>query len=247
MGSFILLFSIIFLFSVAISWGLLLIRWRFGQKVKERQHIHSSVFGFFTTLYAFFIGFAIVTLWSAFLTAKANVSREAESLLIAYYSSYGLPQTEDFRLSLKSYVNAVLEEEWATMQQDTMSPDAARRFDDILTKFFQLKGDSDKIAAIYASLTEAGRQRWYRANTLHGNIYPPVWVILSFGFGSVVFGLFLLDQQQTWVSGFFEFMLIYMVLACLYFIYDLNTPFSGFINVPSEAFRLVAHKMASLP
>jgi hypothetical protein len=62
-----------------------------------------------------------------------------------------------------------------------------------------------------------------------------------------VFGLFLLDQQQTWVSGFFEFMLIYMVLACLYFIYDLNTPFSGFINVPSEAFRLVAHKMASLP
>jgi hypothetical protein len=42
-------------------------------------------------------------------------------------------------------------------------------------------------------------------------------------------------------------MVIFMVLACIYFIYDLDTPFSGLITVKPDAFRTVYLKMLSLP
>ncbi len=68
---------------------------------------------FFTTLYAFVIGFAIVTLWSAFLTAKTNVTREAESMMIVYRTAKHLPGSEPFRQAVASYVKTVIDVEWA--------------------------------------------------------------------------------------------------------------------------------------
>lgn len=245
MKTIILLCFLIFFISALVSGGLFLIRRWFGQYL-QKDHLHTSIFSFFTTLYAFFIGFAIVTLWSTFLTTQANVNREADGLMVAYYASRSLPHSETFRQSLQSYVKTVLEDEWPQMEQDSMSPAASQRFDEVLEKYFALSGDSDKIRAIFNSLAEAGRQRLLRATTVKGNLYPTVWIILFFGFGSVVFGLFLLNRQPTAVSLIFEFMVIFMVLTCLLFIYDINTPFSGFIAVPPDAFQVIYQKMLKL-
>lgn len=247
MKTILLLFFLIFLISALVSGSLLLVRRRLGHRLKDQENLHSSIFSFFTTLYAFFIGFAIVTLWSTFLTAKTNVNREGDAIMNAYYISQSLPNSEAFRQALKNYVKTVLEEEWPQMEKDSMSKEAGRRFDDILTKFNELSGDSDKLGAIYNSLTEASRERLSRAITVKGNLYPTVWIILVFGFGSVVFGLFLLNRQQTPVSLIFEFMVLFMVLSCLFFIYDIDTPFSGFINVNPDAFQVVYDKMLGLP
>ena len=92
MNPFLILFSVITVISVLISGALLLLRRKGGGRWRRQEHIHSSVFEFFTTLYAFVIGFAIVTLWSAFLTAKTNVTREAESIMIVYRTAKHLPR-----------------------------------------------------------------------------------------------------------------------------------------------------------
>jgi len=241
-----LLLCLIFFISVLVSGGLLLIRRWFGQHL-QKDPLHTSIFSFFTTLYAFFIGFSIVTLWSTFLTTQVNVNREADGLMVAHYAARSLPQSEAFRQSLQSYVKTVLENEWPQMEKDSMSQAASQRFDEVWEKYFALSGDSDKLRAIFNSLAEAGRQRLSRATTVKGNLYPTVWIILFFGFGSVVFGLFLLNRQPTAVSLIFEFMVIFMVLTCLFFIYDINTPFSGFITVRPDAFQVIYHKMLSLP
>ena len=99
--------------SVMISGILLLIRRKSEGSWRHQEHIHSSVFDFFTTLYAFFIGFAIVTLWSAFLTAKTNVAREAESMMIVYRTAKPLPGSEAFRQAVVNYVKTVIDVEWA--------------------------------------------------------------------------------------------------------------------------------------
>ena len=92
----------------------------------------------------------------------------------------------------------------------------------------------------------ASRQRTSRGAMLQGNLYPPVWVILIFGFLSVVYGLYFINREPTVVSLLYEFMVIFLVLACVYFIYDLDTPFSGLITLKPEAFRTVYLKMLSL-
>ena len=244
---FLVIFSLIFVISALVSGGVMLIRRRVGHRLKDQEYLHTAIFGFFTTLYAFFIGFAIVTLWSTFLTAKSNVNQEADSIITAYYTSRNMTNSEPFRQALKDYVKTVLEDEWPQMMQDSMSKEAGRRFYDILAKFSELSGNSDKIGGIYTNLTEAGRQRLSRAMTVKGNLYPTVWIILIFGFGSVVFGLILLNRQPTAVSMIFEFMVIFMVLSCLLFIFDIDTPFSGFIIVKPDAFNAIYEKMLSLP
>ena len=140
MNPFLILFSLITLISVGISGALLLVRRKGDGRWRGQEHIQSSVFNFFTTLYAFFIGFAMVTLWSAFLTAKTNVTREAESLMVVNRTAKHLPGSEVFRQAVVNYVKTVIDVEWAEMEKDIMSPEASRRFDDIWTRFYELKG-----------------------------------------------------------------------------------------------------------
>jgi len=244
---FLILFSLITVISAVISGALLLMRRKGGGRWRRQEHIQPSIFSFFTTLYAFFIGFAIVTLWSAFLTAKTNVTREAESLMIVYRSAKTLPDSRAFRQALTSYVKTVIEVEWAEMEKDAMSPEASQRFDDIWARFYELKDDPNKTGELYTNLTEASRQRSSRGTMLQGNLYPPVWVILIVGFLSVIYSLYFINREPTLVSLIYEFMVIFLVLACVYFIYDIDTPFSGLITLKPDAFQTVYLKMLSLP
>jgi hypothetical protein len=243
---FVFLFSVITLASVLISGVLLLIRREGGGRWRRQDHIQSPVFGFFTTLYAFVIGFAIVTLWSAFLTAKTNVTREADSIVIVYRTAKHLPGSETFRQAVISYVKTVIEIEWPEMEKGAMSPEAGRRFEDMWARYYELGGDPNQLNELYTNLTEAGRQRSSRAAILQGNLYPPVWVILIFGFISMVYGLYFINREPTLVSIIYEFMVLFLVLSCIYFIYDLDTPFSGLIILKPDAFHTIHMRMLGL-
>jgi len=102
-NDFVILFSVIILVSVGSSGALLLIRRKGGGRWRRQEHIHAPGFRFFTTLYAFVIGFAIVTLWSAFLTPKTNVNREAESVIIVLRSAKHLPNSGPFCQAVTRY------------------------------------------------------------------------------------------------------------------------------------------------
>jgi hypothetical protein len=243
---FVILFSLITLVSVGISGALLLLRRKGGGRWRDQEHIQSPVFNFFTTLYAFVIGFAIVTLWSAFLTAKTNVTREAESMIIVYRTAKHLPGSESFRQAVARYVKTVIEVEWEEMKKGAMSREADQRFEDVWSRYYELAGDSNKLGNLYSNLTEAARERSSRGAILQGNLYPPVWVILLFGFISVVYGLYFINREPTVVSLIYEFMVLFLVLSCIYFIYELDTPFSGLIILTPDALQIIHLKMMGL-
>lgn len=250
MKMFFFAFSIILSLSVLIAGSLFFLRQRFAPAEKISEHIHPSIFSFFTTVYAFFLGFAIVTLWSAFLTAEANVTREADSLMTAYRLSRDLPNSQGFRQALADYVKSVVEDEWPQMQGDSMSGETQRRFERVWEEFHLLKpgirGDNDLYLNLIPPLSEAGKNRLSRGLLIKGNLYPPIWVIIVFGFLTVIFGLYFIHMQQTPVRVVFDFMVIFLVLSCIYFVYDINTPFSGYIVVKPEIFQNVHAKMVAL-
>jgi hypothetical protein len=215
------------------------------------EHLHPSVFSFFTTIYAFFLGFAIVTLWSAFLNAQANVTREADALVIAFRLSKTLPNSEPFRRALLNYVKSVVEDEWPSMADESaMSDKTQEALDKVWESFLPLKprdkGDNDLFVEVGSRLGEANQQRLSRSLLTRGNLYPPIWVIIIFGFLIVLFGLYFNHLQQNRVRLTFDLMVIFLVLCCIYFIFDIDTPYSGYVVVKPDVFKIMYTKMLSL-
>ena len=93
------------------------------------------------------------------------------------------------------------------------------------------KNDNDLYIEIGSRLSEASQQRLSRALLTRGNLYPPIWVIIIFGFLTVLYGLYFNHMQQNAVRLGFDFMVIFVVLCCIYFIFDIDTPFSGYVVV----------------
>jgi hypothetical protein len=251
MRIFLIVFAIILLISLGTTGVLYLARKYFAKAGKTAiDQIHPSVFSFFTSLYAFFLGFAIVTLWSAYLNVQSNVAREADSLLIAHHLSRDLPNSERFRQALADYVKCVVDTEWGRMERDSMSDKAGQLLSKLWDEFHLLRQGHNSNDNIYtdisAHLSEASRQRSARALSLAGNLYPPVWVIIIFGFVSVVYGLFFNHMPQNTAKLIFDFLVVFLVLSCIYFIYDINTPFSGYVVVKPDAFKTAySHMLAS--
>ena len=251
MTPFLLLFVHIFALTLVISTAMFLLR-KFSGLGRQplSDHICSPVFSLFTALYAFFLGFSLVTLWSAFLNAQINVSQEANALLVGYYLSRDIPDSEDLGRNLELYVQNVLEEEWTLMENGQMSEAADKHLNEAWKKLleFRKKGqvDSNLFNNLSDNLKEATKQRSLRRILVKGELYPPMWVMIVFGFMAVIFGLFFLHLEKSTVRLIFEFMVIFTLLAFIFFIVDLSTPFSGYINVAPEAWQRINEKISAL-
>ena len=251
MKMFFLIFCTILAISLLFTGLLYFLRRRFVAAGLAGEHLHPSVFSFFSTIYAFFLGFAIVTLWSAFLTAQANVSREADTLLMAYRLSKTLPKSEDFRRTLSDYVQSVVNDEWPAMAAtDAMSEQTEKFLEKLWDSFILLKpadkGNNDIYIEIANFLSQASQHRLSRALLTRGNLYPPICVIIVFGFLTLLYGLYYNHLQQNPVRLCFDFMVIFVVLCCIYFIYDIDTPFSGYVAVNADAFQFIHARMLTL-
>lgn len=251
MKMFFMIFSLLLSIGLLLTGLLYLLRRRFTKTDPDRERLHPSVFSFFTTIYAFFLGFAIVTLWSAYLSAQTNVAREANSILIAFRESKTLANSGALSQALTDYVKCVVTEEWPTMAtKSTMSEKTDRAWDKVWAAYLLLKPenkmDNDIFLEVGKQLTQASWHRLSRSQSTQSNLYPPIWVIVIFGFITVLYGLYFHHLQQSPVSLIFDFMVIFVVLCCIYFIYDIDTPFSGYVTVRPDVFHVVYAKMLAL-
>jgi hypothetical protein len=241
---------VIFTITLAISGLLILIRKWLGFSDRFRDRIQSPPFGFFATLYAFFLGFAIVTLWNNFVAVKSNVPQEAYALLSAYRLSQSLPNSVNFRKVLREYTKTVAYNEWSSMADGSMNDQANHLIDSVWQSFQELKPADKQDNTIYmsiaGSLNEAQRQRQARALALSGNLYQPIWVIIIFGLVATTYSLYFMHPEPNVIQMIFEFMVLFIVLACIYFIVDLDMPFSGLVRITPDSFQHVYQAMLAL-
>jgi hypothetical protein len=253
MNSYGMVFGVIFVASLALTFGIGLLR-RLTRKrhaAREPWTLDASVFGFFAALYAFFLGFCVVTLWNAFSQAKIVAAGEANALQAAGCQSLVLPGTDRFRLVLSEYLEAVIGGEWAAMDRNgTMSPRAREHFNRLWEAYRDMTPPAGDAACLYAgiarSLEDAARFRKERALLLSGNIYPPLWVIIFFGLAGMGLAFYCADPGLHRGQALMMFVVFFMVLSCIYFIYDISTPFSGILNVPPDFFQAVLDHLRRL-
>jgi cytochrome b561 len=216
---------------------------------RSKKLISSEIFSFFASLYAFFLGFSIVTLWGAYGMAKSTVSAEAGAVMATFRMAGTLDNSSAFRRSLVAYATSVVEDEWPVMDAaDTMSAQTAQRLSQAWDAYYAMKPAPESYnlySAVGQCLADVGRQRIVREQTLTGNLYPPVWIIIGFGLLGVFTGLLLTNPEQNRSQVAMEIIVAFLVISCIYFIADIATPFSGLINVPAAPLTDVIGKMNS--
>lgn len=251
MLQFITIFAVILLISLLLAGFIYVLDRHVSPSERTRASVNPSIFEFFTTLYAIFLGFALFTLWSAYIYTERNIAKEADALFNAYRSSMLLTESRDFRQALRDYVTLVIEDEWQQMANNRMSRDADKKFDRILEQLQRQNPDNDRDRDLYLHISnlleEVSSFRQSRGLSLRGNLYRPIWVIIIFGFFTILFGLYSLHVRQTAALFVFNFLLLFLLISCIYVIFDIDQPFSGQINVSPAAFKNILSKMQTLP
>jgi len=248
MDPYVKVFSVIFLVSLFIPAVLYLLRRFFFRCGRQVRHISGTTFSLFASLYAFFLGFCVATLWNDFGVAKTVVTEEANALHGASCFSREFNDSGGFRKALALYAQSVIDEEWPEMDRNlAMHAHTGQLAKQLWDAFRALRPTNPADNVLYASLgnvlLEASRQRNARALLLNGNIYPPVWVIIVFGFFGSCVALFCANPDQEGGQLLMEFVVVFTVLSCIYFIYDISSPFSGTLNVPPDAFQNILDRM----
>lgn len=206
MNAYVLVFGAIFLVSLLVPALLYLLRYGCLRCGRAVRHVSSTTFSLFASLYAFFLGFCLVTLWNDFSTARTVVANEASAMLAAQYFSTQFQNAGAFRDALTAYAQSVVDEEWPDMDGKLAMSDHSHRLAVRVWEAYRAMAPQDKHDNIlYANLgnvlLDASRQRNARALLLSGNIYPPVWVVIDRTFATVAASLLPLRDTVSFFSN----------------------------------------------
>lgn len=230
------------LVSLLTPFGLYKLRKHYFRKERfGKEYINSTAFSLFNTMYAFFVGFSIVTLWGTFATAKNSVTMEAGAVQGAVRLSLPLERSDAFRLAMGRYIQSVVQVEWPIMEaSDQLSPQTELAFEQVWAAYATLKPRDKQDNTLYANvgsmLAKAAELRSLRATYLSGNLYPLIWTILVVGFCAVLASLFVINSTNDPSKIIMECFLVFLFLSCIYLVYDIATPYSGIVKVEPMAF-----------
>jgi hypothetical protein len=217
--------------------------------INLRQLISQNL-TYFITLYAFILGFSMITLWGIYQNAETTVTKEAELSLNMYRLSPGLPNSGHFRDLLKDYVKIAKEEQWKEMEKGVSHPQMDSIDDHLWAELNAIKPKSPENFGTYNNLivmlTDMGECRLERLLLLDGSLYPQMWALIYLGGFLSLFGLFFTSTGQAKVQFISDFMMICMIVLTIYLIYELDTPFSGTLQIEPKAFNIVYEKMVHL-
>jgi len=216
-----------------------------------QRTLFATNFCFFTTLYTFFLGFAVVSLWQNYNTADAAITNETDLLVVEYRLSQSLPGTEAFRQSLLRYVEAVRDPGWGMMRDGDPTDGAEDLYSAIWNNLQQLDpkaaGHNHSIYALMLSrMIDGNKLRHERLLLINGSLYPPIWAIIYLGVAFTIGGFYFIETGHRAADLYFMTMMLAMILGNIFLLYELDTPFSGIISLDPDKFAQAAQVMRTL-
>ncbi len=217
---------------------------------KDRVAILNTNYALFNTLYAVFLGMALVSLLNTFYASKDATNREAESVLLAYRLSLGLHLSPELPFAIQEYAKNIRDLEFPAMAEGHMSPGAQQSLDTVwrLTLHATPMDRTEEALhrALLSELSEISKQRLTRSVKLSENLHPSVVFIIYFGY--------LLMLAKFWHTRIDwpghqlmnECIVVGLFMAAVVIILDLKTPFSGIVNVDVEPFAQVLDRMRTI-
>ncbi|QLA14874.1 hypothetical protein [Desulfolutivibrio sulfoxidireducens] len=206
-----------------------------------QRNLLATNFGFFSTLYTFFLGFAVVVLWQSYNHASTLVAAEAENILVEYRISSEIEEAGPFRQALLDYAGIVQGAGWDRMRQEQTDDGAGAAFDLVWSSLRRLRRqpacDPGTGNALLRQMIEIDAMRSQRLRLVDGNLYAPIWALIYLGVAFTIAVFYFVDTGNQRADIFFMVMMLCMILGNIFLLYELNTPFSGLICIGPDYFQ----------
>ena len=232
--------------------GVLLVRRIFDVGNMKRHHdIAGPIFSTIGVVYAVLLAFAIVIVWQDFDQTQNDVILEANYYGDIYRDSVGLPEPlrSQLKAGMDDYINAIIDDEWKLLAVGQRSIIVQEKSDKIWKMYgeFEPKTEKEKIffAEILNRANTAGELRRQRLADASTGIHPVLWFVLLFG-GIITIGFtFFFGSENLGAQLIMTTLLAVLIVLILFTILIMDFPFSGDLNIPPDAFKLVLMHLKS--
>ena len=203
------------------------------------------------TIYAVLLAFVVFVVWTQFTETRSNLEREANALADLVRSAGGLcaPLPERITLAGRRYADLLLGMEWKALATDDPAPlEAGWSLVDELWDMLrgcEPKSETERVyyAEVLARYNELSDARTARIASARTRIPLPLRVLLYTGAFFTVGSMCLLGVQSAAIHCIMTASMAGAVAHVLVVVEDLDQPFRGYWQVPSEPFERLARQL----
>ena len=231
------------LFLVVLNWV-----WPWDKRRNYNDLIGSQL-AILGTTYAVILGFMLFAVWNAYREADLNADLEANAVVDIYHLADGLPEPQRAQLQglARSYVNAVLSQDWAQMAAN----EEPRQSSDINAEMWktvtsaQPKSEAQQATQDHAlsELSILSQDRFTRVFQSTTRLPNVLWFVLLVGGALTIVSACMFGSENRKLQALQIFSLALLVSLSLVAIADIHRPFRGVIHVRDSAFQRARQSM----
>jgi Protein of unknown function (DUF4239) len=232
--------------------GLLLTRpWvkRHADTYSDQNDLVSYFLGASGVIYGIALGLVAAGTWTNFSTLSAQVDEEAAvtSALYQDMSSYPLPERQVFQRDLRSYVQAIIQQDWPLHRKGIVPQASTLRIRSFKRHFFAYSAPDARLKLIHeqaiAQLNDLLKARRLRLQGNEAKLPPVLWGVIILGAA--------INLVITWffVSNHLAYQLLLTLLialllgSLLFLTAAMDNPFRGDFSVTPETFQSIMSQM----
>lgn len=221
--------------------------WYVRRRFPEDTHTANNplagyMFAALATIYGVLLAFVVVVVWQQFDAARATVQDEANAAVNLYRFSVELPAPYDSRVraAVRTYAQAVIDDEWVTMGRGESSSRVEGALDTIweIHRDIQLANVAmrNSPGSLFDAIIRIGDLRRIRLQDSRTELPGLMWVLL-WGGGIIMLGFTLFFRGPNPRAHLIMVGLMTGIVAfVLFLIMELDDPFLGDISVSREPF-----------
>jgi hypothetical protein len=211
-------------------------------RCKNHNDIAGFIFATLGVIYAVILAFTVVVTWQQFDKADDITGREANCIASLNQDTIAFPA--EFRAQvqgeLRNYVNAIIHDEWKTMERGKRSARVHEAQERIVGLYssFQPRNETQKIylAESVRKLNEASELRRQRVLYASSGLHPILYLILFAG-SFITIGFTMLFGTENFTEHLImTSALAAMIAFTLFTIISLDYPFTGKFSINSDVF-----------
>lgn len=237
--------SLIVLGSIALA--LLLLRQLRRVWPPQRRKPHNDLIawqiGFLATSYAVIVAFMISDVWRDYQDTEINAEGEANSLILLYRMSDGVPAVSCAQLKAltRHYADSMITDEWPAMSKGTPVNTGMQLIQSMWKTAIriqpQTRGEQVALDNILKELSSLAEHYRIRHHQSHNKMPAVFWLILILGGAVIVAYTCLLGVEDDRMHAVQVVTTTLIVSLSLVAIADVDEPFRGSIHIPPDAFQ----------